>query len=231
MHFTREPIIESIITPKDGCKLIVRRSKNEDQEDYYVDALEVVSFGNAFFYRSLEKPKSFLLPIQEYEVLEIKETRMVLKNASMEGSIKIGGGKEASQDTKEQPKKRRRKKKASPAETKQPEPKTPEKEEEPFQEEVKEEKPQEPYLSRLLPPPPKLITETLSRFKEEEILDANLPPEEPSEEKASADSNSPNLEPVEELDAPVVDSSENEEEAPSEEKEELIKESSPGAES
>ncbi|MBX9744672.1 MAG: hypothetical protein K2X08_05615, partial [Chlamydiales bacterium] len=82
MNFTREPIIETVITPRDGCKLVIRSSKGNGQEDYFVDAVEVVSFGHSFFFRSLERPKSFLVPMSDYEVLELKETRMVLKNAS-----------------------------------------------------------------------------------------------------------------------------------------------------
>lgn len=93
MNFTREPIIETIITPKDGYKLVVRNSKGGSQEEYHVDAVEVVSFGHSFFFRSLERPKSFLVPVTDYEVIELKETRVVLKNVSIERSIKIGGGK------------------------------------------------------------------------------------------------------------------------------------------
>lgn len=93
MNFTREPVIETIITPKDGYKLTVRNSKGGSQEEYCVDALEVVSFGHSIFFRSEERPKAFLLPVAEYEVVETKETRVVLKNAPLEGSIKIGGGK------------------------------------------------------------------------------------------------------------------------------------------
>ena len=95
MNFTREPIIETVITPREGCKLVVRSSKGNGQEDYYVDAVEVVSFGHSFFFRSLEKPKSFLVPVSDYEILELRETRMVLKNVPAERSIKIGGGREA----------------------------------------------------------------------------------------------------------------------------------------
>lgn len=93
MNFTREPIIETIITPRDGCKLTIRNSKGGSQEEYFVDAIEVVSFGQSMFFRSQERPKSFLLPVTDYEVVEAKETRVVLKNAPLEGSIKIGGGK------------------------------------------------------------------------------------------------------------------------------------------
>lgn len=94
MDFTREPIIETIITPKEGFKLVVRSSKSTAQEEYFVDALEVVSFGNSFFFRSIERPKSFLVPVCDYEVLEVRETRMVLKNVGIDKSIKIGGGRE-----------------------------------------------------------------------------------------------------------------------------------------
>lgn len=98
MDFTREPIIETVITPKEGCKLVVRSSKSTGQEEYFVDALEVVSFGNAMFLRSLERPKSFLVPASDYEVLEVREARMVLKNVGIERTIKIGGGKAAREE-------------------------------------------------------------------------------------------------------------------------------------
>ncbi|MEL7432025.1 MAG: hypothetical protein AAGI90_05825 [Chlamydiota bacterium] len=184
MFFTREPIIESIITPREGCKLVIRSSKGSSQEDYYVDAVEIVSFGHSIFYRSLEKPKSFLLPIQDYEVLELKETRMVLKNANLEGSIKIAGGKDPaplSAETKELPKKRRSRRKrassekTSPKKEVSPEETIGEPVSEPAESPVEE---NQPYLSTLLPPPPILIKETLSRTKEEEILSANTYPEE-----------------------------------------------------
>lgn len=103
MNFTREPIIETVITPREGCKLVVRNSKGMTQEDYYVDAIEVVSFGHSFFFRSQERPKSFLVPVGDYEVLELKETRMVLKNVSNDRSIKIGGGRDAVTPRREEP--------------------------------------------------------------------------------------------------------------------------------
>lgn len=96
MDFTREPIIESVITPKEGCTLAVRSSKGTGQEEYFVDAVEVVTFGNALFFRSLERPKNFLLPVSDYEILEVRETRLVLKNVGLDRSIKIAGGREAS---------------------------------------------------------------------------------------------------------------------------------------
>lgn len=94
MDFTREPIIETVVTPKEGCKLVVRSSKSVGQEEYFVDAVQVVSFGNSIFFRSLERPKAFLVPASDYEILEVREARIVLKNVGMDRSIKIGGGRE-----------------------------------------------------------------------------------------------------------------------------------------
>lgn len=94
MDFTREPIIETVVTPKEGCKLVVRSSKSTGQEEYFVDAVEVVSFGQALFFRSLERPKAFLVPVSDYEILEVREARMVLKNVGLDRAIKIAGGRE-----------------------------------------------------------------------------------------------------------------------------------------
>ena len=94
VDFTREPIVETVITPKEGCKIVVRSSKSAGQEEYFVDSVEVVSFGSAIFFRSQEKPKAFLVPVSDYEVLEVREARMVLKNVGLDRSIKIGGGRE-----------------------------------------------------------------------------------------------------------------------------------------
>lgn len=94
MDFTREPIVETVITPKEGYKLVVRSSKSSGQEEYFVDAVEVVCFGSAFFFRSTERPKCFLVPVADYEILEVRETRMVLKNVGVDRSIKIAGGRE-----------------------------------------------------------------------------------------------------------------------------------------
>lgn len=95
MDFTREPIIETVITPKEGCKIVVRSSKSTGQEEYFVDAVEVVSFGSALFFRSTERPKTFLVPASDYEILEVREARMVLKNVGLDRTIKIAGGREA----------------------------------------------------------------------------------------------------------------------------------------
>ena len=39
MDFTREPIIETIVTPREGHKLVVRNSKVQGMEEYFVDAV------------------------------------------------------------------------------------------------------------------------------------------------------------------------------------------------
>lgn len=84
MLFTREPIIETVITARNGYRLCVRNSKSP-VEELLVDALEIVSFGQALFFRCVERPKAFLLPVSDYEVSEVRETRLVLKHMAQEG--------------------------------------------------------------------------------------------------------------------------------------------------
>lgn len=100
MNFTREPIVETIISAKEGYKLSIKSSKHVNEEEYLVDAVEVVSFSGALFYRSGEKPKSFFIPIHDYEIQEVREARLAIRSPVMEKSIKIGGGKEASKSQK-----------------------------------------------------------------------------------------------------------------------------------
>lgn len=193
MDFTREPIIESVITPKEGCKLVIRSSKGAGQEEFFVDAVEVVSFGSTFFLRSMEKPKAFLVPASDYEILEVRETRMVLKNVGLDRSIKIGGGKE--------------KEKVKPPQKEASKPKVEAPQEPESSPEVKKREKKRPFrrrrgrereaagaeegilpesgenhdtrveemgkpiqttpsiLSTLLPPPPTLISETIERYR------------------------------------------------------------------
>lgn len=197
MNFTREPIIETVITPREGCKLAVRSSKGNDQEDYYVDAVEVVSFGHSFFFRSQERPKSFLVPVSDYEIIELKETRMVLKNVATERSIKIGGGRETpprpqqqqreelreeepqqqqrpSMDRKRDKRRRGRRgrdrdRHEMPQEQREAPPHD-EPSHEPHHNEMapsyaEGEEKAPAIISKLFPPPPTLIKETLSRYK------------------------------------------------------------------
>ncbi len=102
MNFTREPIVETIISAKEGYKLSIKSSKHVNEEEYLVDAVEVVSFSGALFYRSGEKPKSFFIPIHDYEIQEVREARLTIRSPIMEKSIKIGGGKEASKPQKQE---------------------------------------------------------------------------------------------------------------------------------
>jgi hypothetical protein len=94
VDFTRQPIIETVITPKDGYRLAVRSSKNLGQEEFVVEALEVVSFGVHCFFRTLDRSRAFLVPVSDYEVLEIREGRLPIKAATLEGTVKIPTVKE-----------------------------------------------------------------------------------------------------------------------------------------
>ena len=184
MNYTREPLVESVITPKEGCKLVVRCSSGVGQEDYFVDAVEVVSFGQALFFRSTERPKSFLVPVSHYEIIEVKETRMVLKTASLDKSIKISHKKEGherkSHDRKRRKLKKRKslppKKERGFKETMQPPP-----EEELGEKggEVDDEtQVSSSIVKKLFPPPTTLIKEQLSRYKDEEAPEENIFAEE-----------------------------------------------------
>lgn len=94
MNFTREPIIETVISTKDGFKIAVRNSKCIESKEYIVDAVEIVSFGTALFFRCREKPNVFLVPVADFELTEVKETRFVLKSSSLDKTIKIHSTKE-----------------------------------------------------------------------------------------------------------------------------------------
>ncbi len=192
MDFTREPIIESVVTPKDGCKLVVRSSKASSQEEFFVDSVEVVSFGNSFFFRSLERPKSFLVPASDYELLEVRETRLVLKNVGLDRTIKIGGGREPKKEKEvEAPakkseddegearveKKREKRRQTRRKRTKQEVAPPPPAEQAPVQTNegqdkapaVEQKAPREGGSS-LLPPPPTLISETIARYKDNALF-------------------------------------------------------------
>lgn len=190
MNFTREPIIETILSPKEGCKLLVRSSKG-GKEEYTVDAVELVSFSGAIFFRSVDRSKSFLLPVTDYEVIEVKEARMVLKAASPEKSVKIAGGKEAAakaskepaaaengetkaapKEKKERRRTRRRRTTADKAEPKA-EKKTPDAGTEGGDTED-ETKVSSSTFTGLLRPPSQLIRETIIQEKSEELSQGDL---------------------------------------------------------
>lgn len=163
MHFTREPIVETIITPKEGHKLVIRNSKGEGQEEFFVDSVEVINFGQSCFYRGLEKPKSFLLPVTDYEVLEVRETRMVLKTAPVDQAIKIGGGKETSlkverEESEEPRRKERRRQRKRRVRV-----------DEPIEASTEDKISLIPPPTTLIPPPTTLISETIARYKEPQL--------------------------------------------------------------
>ncbi len=204
MNFTREPIIETIITPREGYRLIVRSTKHENEEEFAVDAVEVVSFGNALFYRSLEKPKPFLLPIGDYQVVEGKEARVALKNAQFERTIKIGGGRETSfkkeaeavdeqllpssleeEAAEESPvaeagsdrhkRDRRRNRRRRDRDEQYPKPSG----------ESKPEAPATPIFAHLIPPPPTLISKSIQKYKEQQSQEAPPQPAEVAQKEAT----------------------------------------------
>ncbi|NGX57568.1 MAG: hypothetical protein K940chlam3_00460 [Chlamydiae bacterium] len=239
MDFTREPVIETVITPREGCKLVVRSSKGASQEEYFVDAVEVVSFGSAFFYRSLEKPKCFLLPVVDYEILEVREARMVLKHVGTDRSIKIGGGRkekaakdeEKEKPAEEKPKKRERRRQQRRRKVPKTEELEPEKVELPQPNEDIGEVGKKPktresassIIRSLLSPPP-LISETIDQYREsyqqaffEKEEEAKAEEEEPKE-KTDPEETLPVVQPeqlpvVKEEELPVVVEEGNEEES------------------
>jgi hypothetical protein len=238
VNFTREPIIETIISPKEGCKLLVRSSKGgTEAEEHYVDAVEVVSFGRAFFFRSMERPKAFLVPVSDYEILEVKETRVALKNVSHERNIKIGGGREASLRYNHREPPQEREQELTTAEEDQPvaeetgleaaigarmdkrrdrrrrrhrrpsdEQDWSERRQQPNQENQQQQpdgeqkaqgggaedetKVSSPMFPSLIPPPP-LISETLSRYKDKEFMEGNSKEVGSKEEKAKKEPKAP----------------------------------------
>ncbi|GAB4185885.1 MAG: hypothetical protein Tsb0015_03230 [Simkaniaceae bacterium] len=188
MNFTRDPIIETIITPKEGYKLIIRNTKGSGAEEYAVDAVEVVSYGQSFFFRSLERPKAFLVPVTDYEVIEVRDTKVMLKTPTMEKSVKIGGGKEAvlgkeKEDVEEEAQKvkkverrrQRRKRVAEDRKEKKEPPKA-----EPQQEmkggggAEKDETKVSSGTSPLIPPPSGLISDKYRQEKIQEIPEGDL---------------------------------------------------------
>lgn len=192
MDFTREPLVETVITPKEGFKLVIRASSRSSDEEYSVGAVEVVAFGNCYFFRSLEKPKEFLLPMTEYEVVESRETRTVLKKPQIEKSIKIGGGKKSSpraektpksdeEASKDEPKKREKKR------TRKRRPKAEQEEAQTKDDAAPPSKEGEAQAPRrtLLPPPTSLISDQIDRYKNYLVEQGALVPEDIEEaEKA-----------------------------------------------
>ncbi|NGX61532.1 MAG: hypothetical protein K940chlam9_01019 [Chlamydiae bacterium] len=187
MNFTRDPLIETVITPKEGFKLVIRSSKGGAQEEFFVDSVEVISFGKHCFYRSLEKPKSFVVPVGDYEILEVREARMILKTPTLEKGIKIAGGKEKGAKTeaplveveaaaKEQQKEKRREKRRT------------RKRKEKVEEEVSLDVEAPIEIEKrpsLIPPPPTLIREKKEEKSARSSEDEEAPQKEETPEKKS----------------------------------------------
>ncbi|MFN0065834.1 MAG: hypothetical protein ACKVOH_06325 [Chlamydiales bacterium] len=171
MHFTREPIIETIVTAKEGYKLFLRNSQGSNEE-FFVDMVEVITFGNTSFYRSMERPKCFIIPAAEYEIIEVRETRVALKTPVVEKGIKIAGGKKVEGEEESKVDKRRRR-------TRKRRGDKPEMEENVEKESLVAEAIPDEELERrkqrstekrsLIPPPSTLISETLTRYKQTEV--------------------------------------------------------------
>ncbi|NGX56876.1 MAG: hypothetical protein K1060chlam5_01125 [Candidatus Anoxychlamydiales bacterium] len=170
MNYTREPIIETVISPKEGCKLAVRNTKNMGEE-YFVDAIEIVSFSNAVFYRSKERPKEFLVPVSDFEVIEVKETKMVLKNVSIDRSIKIASSSAPTKE--EETKSRRRKIIRKPNKNIEP-PKNQIKEMVKGGEQDEETKVSSSTIRKIFPPPKTLIKEKLNHYKGNEQVEKHI---------------------------------------------------------
>lgn len=174
MHFTREPIVETIITPREGHKLVVKSTKSSGGEEFFVDALQVICMGTSIFYRSLEKPRPFVVPAQDFEVLEVRDTKMTLKIPQADEKIKIAGGREAPlKHTKEpteeitvqeisEPPSHRKKESRRFRKKKRDDVVHPPTEEAPSPELSAE---REERMSMLIPPPSTLISETIARYK------------------------------------------------------------------
>ncbi|AAD18762.1 GrgA family transcription factor [Chlamydia pneumoniae] len=95
MYFTRDPVIETVITSREGYKLSVRNTKHFSQDPFMVEAIEVISLGNICFFRNCDHSKPFLVPAGDYEVMEVRDTKINLKAVGLDRGVKIAGGREA----------------------------------------------------------------------------------------------------------------------------------------
>lgn len=195
MDFTRQPIIESIITPREGHKLVIRSSKSSGQEEHFVESVEVVTLGHQLFFRSLERPRPFIVPSNDYEVVEVREARVALKNVGAERPIRTQPVKMVKEPAVEQKQQQQQRQEAAPEPETAAAPSDKRRDrrrgnrrrdrEEPMNEAKSaaapagengaaaivaaastEEAKAPPPRKTLLPPPPTLISETLARYKD-----------------------------------------------------------------
>lgn len=139
MNFTREPILETIISAKEGYKLRLKSTKNDGTLEYLVDAVEVVCFGTTFFYRSLEPAHTFFVPAQDFEIVQVRQARLMLKTPT-EKNIKIAGGDTSKKSKDEKPQEKKKSKSKSKSSDKKSEDKKDDKKDEKKTEAVKDEK-------------------------------------------------------------------------------------------
>lgn len=95
MYFTREPVIETVITSREGYKLSVRNTKHLSQDPFVVEAVEVVCLGNTCFFRNCDHSKPFVVPAGDYEIMEVRDAKINLKAVGLERGVKIAGGRDA----------------------------------------------------------------------------------------------------------------------------------------
>lgn len=81
MYYTREPIILSVLSAKEGYNLVLKSTKISNEEPYAVASVSIVNFSGAIFYRSLFD-RDFLLPVSDYIVVEEKQVKLNVKLAT-----------------------------------------------------------------------------------------------------------------------------------------------------
>ncbi|WP_080141493.1 GrgA family transcription factor [Chlamydia suis] len=95
MYFTRDPVIETVITSREGYKLSIRNSKHLSQDPFVVEAIEVICLGGTSFFRNCDHCKPFLVPAADYEVTEVRDAKINLKAVGLDRGVKIVGGRDA----------------------------------------------------------------------------------------------------------------------------------------
>lgn len=95
MYFTREPVIETVITSREGYKLSVRNTKHLSQDPFIVEAVEVICLGSTSFFRNCDHSKPFVVPAGDYEIMEVRDAKINLKAVGLDRGVKIAGGREA----------------------------------------------------------------------------------------------------------------------------------------
>lgn len=200
MQFTRDPIIQCVVIARESHKLLVRSSKAAHQQEYYLDAVEILLIGETTFYRSTEK-HVFLLPAADYEIFETRESRISLRlpESRKADAAKESDGSAKDESDKSEKKRERRRSRRGKKPAQEAAPKTVE--EAPPKETPQESAPETPsalhnpeekkqiieemsqLLTSLIPPPKALIADhyqvedTPSALPYEEIADDKQQPD------------------------------------------------------